>query len=101
MAQTKKEMQALLASAGANPLKRYGQHFLIDGNLLRKLVAAAGITRRDVVLEVGPGTGTLTGELLAAAGHVVAVEIDRGLAGLCQAQFGDSPRFTLIHGDVL
>lgn len=101
MAQTKKEIQTLLAAAGINPLKRYGQHFLIDGNLLRKLVAAAGVTRSDVVLEVGPGTGTLTEELLACAGHVVAVEIDKGLAGICRSRFGHSPRFTLLHRDVL
>ena len=101
MAQTKTAIRALLTAAGINPLKRYGQHFLIDGNLLRKLVAAAGVTRADAVLEIGPGTGTLTEELLAVAGHVVAVEIDKGLAGICRARFGDSPRFTLIHRDVL
>ncbi len=101
MAQTKREIEALLTAAGMKPLKRYGQHFLIDGNLLRMLVAAAGVTRADAVLEVGPGTGTLTEELLAVAGHVVAVEIDKGLAGACRARFGESPRFTLIQGDVL
>lgn len=101
MAQTKREIQGLLTAAGINPLKRYGQHFLIDGNLLRKLVTAAGVTGRDVVLEVGPGTGTLTDELLAVAGHVVAVEIDKGLAGLCRARYAESPRFTLLHRDVL
>ena len=101
MAQTKREIEALLAASGMRPLKRYGQHFLIDGNLLRKLVAAAGVTRADAVLEVGCGTGTLTEELLATAGHVVGVEIDKGLAGACRTRFGESPRFTLIHRDVL
>lgn len=101
MAQTKKEIEALLTAAGMKPLKRFGQHFLIDGNLLRKLVAAAAVTRADAVLEVGPGTGTLTEELLATAGHVVAVEIDRGLAGACQARYGGAANFTLIHRDVL
>ena len=101
MAQTKKDIQALLNAAGINPLKRYGQHFLIDGNLLRKLVATAGVTRSDAVLEVGPGTGTLTEELLAHAGHVVAVEIDKGLAAICRERFGKSPRFTLLLRDVL
>ncbi|MEP0844441.1 MAG: ribosomal RNA small subunit methyltransferase A, partial [Phycisphaerae bacterium] len=81
--------------------KRFGQCFLIDGNLLRKLVAAAGVTAHDVVLEVGPGTGTLTEELLAVAGHVLAVEIDNGLAGVCRERFGSSPKFTLLHADVL
>ena len=101
MAQTKREIEAVLAGAGMRPLKRYGQHFLIDGNLLRKLVAAAGVTRADAVLEVGCGTGTLTEELLAVAGHVVGVEIDKGLAGVCRGRFGESTRFTLLHRDVL
>lgn len=101
MAQTKRDIQAVLAAAGMHPLKRFGQHFLIDGNLLRKLVHAAGVTDRDVVLEVGPGTGTLTEELLAVAGHVLAVEIDNGLARICRERFGESPGFTLLHRDVL
>jgi 16S rRNA (adenine1518-N6/adenine1519-N6)-dimethyltransferase len=101
MAQTKKDIQALLAAAGINPLKRFGQHFLIDGNLLRKLVAASGVTARDAVLEVGPGTGTLTEELLEVAGALIAVEIDKGMAGICRGTFGESPRFTLLHRDVL
>ncbi len=101
MAQTRRQIEALLNQAGIRPLKRFGQNFLIDGNLIRKLVQAAEIRPDDVVLEVGPGTGTLTEELLAAAGHVVAVEIDKGLAGLCRDRFGDNERFTLLHTDVL
>ena len=56
MAQTKTQIQALLAEVGISPLKRFGQNFLIDGNLLRRLVADAEIRPDDVVLEVGPGT---------------------------------------------
>jgi 16S rRNA (adenine1518-N6/adenine1519-N6)-dimethyltransferase len=101
MTQTKREVQTLLESAGVRPLKRFGQHFLIDGNLMRKLLAAAGVQPTDVVLEVGPGTGSLTEELLAQAGHVVAVEIDRTLQTICWDRLGDRPNFTLIAGDVL
>lgn len=101
MAQTRRQIEALLNEAGIRPLKRFGQNFLIDGNLIRKLVQAADIRGNDVVLEVGPGTGTLTEELLAVAGHVVAVEIDKGLAGVCRDRFGDNARFTLLHTDVL
>ena len=82
-------------------MRQHGQHFLIDGNLLRKLVEAAGIARRDVVLEVGPGTGVLTDYLVERAGHVVAVEIDRGLHEICQNRFAAAGNMTLIHGDVL
>jgi len=101
MAQTKREIQTLFANAGVRPLKRFGQHFLIDGNLMRKLVAAARLRSDDVVLEVGPGTGSLTEELLRVCGHVVAVEIDRTLQTLCWARMGSIPHFTLIAGDVL
>ena len=101
MAQTKREIQALLVDAGVRPRKRFGQHFLIDGNLMRKLVAAADLQPDDVVLEVGPGTGSLTEELLGVCGHVVAVEIDRTLQTICWDRMGEIPHFTLIAGDVL
>lgn len=101
MAQTRRQIEAWLNRAGIRPLKRFGQNFLIDGNLIRKLVQAAEVRSDDVVLEVGPGTGTLTEDLLAVAGHVVAVEIDKGLAGICRERFGEDERFTLLHTDVL
>lgn len=101
MTQTKHEIRSILTAAGVRPLKRFGQHFLIDGNLMRKLVAAAELRPDDVVLEVGPGTGALTEELVRQAGHVVAVEIDRTLQSVCRDRLGDRPNFTLIAGDVL
>ncbi len=101
MAQTRRDIQATLEAAGISPLKRFGQNFLIDANLMRKLVAAAEIQPTDVVLEVGPGTGGLTDFLVEAAGHVVAVEIDRGLQAICGGRFSGRANFTLIAGDVL
>jgi 16S rRNA (adenine1518-N6/adenine1519-N6)-dimethyltransferase len=99
--QTRREIEAILNGVGIRPLKRFGQNFLIDGNLIRKLVHAAEIRPDDTVLEVGPGTGSLTEELLAAAGHVVAVEIDKGLAGVLSGRFAGVGNFTLLHTDVL
>lgn len=101
MVQTRREIEAVLNGAGIRPLKRFGQNFLIDGNLIRKIVQAGEIRPDDVVLEVGPGTGSMTEELLAAAGHVVAVEIDNGLAAVCRDRFAGNERFTLLHIDVL
>jgi 16S rRNA (adenine1518-N6/adenine1519-N6)-dimethyltransferase len=101
MVQTQREIKSLLAEVGLHPQKRFGQNFLVDGNLLRKIVQAADVQPTDVVLEVGPGTGSLTEELLSRAGHVVAVEIDRGLQALCFQRFADQPHFTLIGQDVL
>lgn len=101
MAQTKHEIQSLLAEAGAGPRHRFGQNFMIDHNLLRRVAEAGEVEEGDVVIEVGPGTGTLTEELLARGAHVLAVEIDRDLAALLRRRLGSQDRFTLIEGDAL
>jgi 16S rRNA (adenine1518-N6/adenine1519-N6)-dimethyltransferase len=101
MAQSKQQIQSHLAAAGSRPRHRFGQNFMIDQNLVRLIADAASITRDDLVIEVGPGTGTLTEELLARAGRVVAVEIDRDLAGELRSHFNDQDSFTLIEGDAL
>jgi 16S rRNA (adenine1518-N6/adenine1519-N6)-dimethyltransferase len=101
MAQTKQQIQALLADAGSSPRHRFGQNFMIDGNLVRLVADAGQIAAGDVVIEVGPGTGTLTEELLSRGADVVAVEIDRDLAAMLRARHAQTPRFTLIEGDAL
>ena len=99
--QTLSEIRALLADAGLSPQQRLGQHFLIDLNLLRKVAAAAELNPADTVLEIGPGTGSLTELLLEAGVRVVAVEIDRGLQAILRKRLGGHPRFTLVQGDAL
>ncbi|MBK8914549.1 MAG: ribosomal RNA small subunit methyltransferase A [Phycisphaerales bacterium] len=99
--QTLSQVRAMLDEAGLAPRHRYGQNFLIDLNLMRKLPALAGVQAGDVVLEVGPGTGSLTELLLEAGARVVAVEIDFGLANLLQQRLGAHPGFTLVTGDAL
>lgn len=99
--QTQSEIRALLAAAGLAPRHRYGQNFLVDLNLMRKLVSAASLRPADVVLEVGCGTGSLTEMLLAADVRVVGVEIDRGFQAILRERLGKQPRFTLIAGDAL
>jgi 16S rRNA (adenine1518-N6/adenine1519-N6)-dimethyltransferase len=101
MAQTKQQIQSHLAAAGSQPRHRFGQNFMIDQNLVRLIADAASITRDDLVIEVGPGTGTLTEELLTRAGRVVAVEIDRDLAAHLRLHFADRDHFSLIEGDAL
>src|SRR2546423_7431989 len=102
MAQTKHQIEALLAEAGSDgPRHRFGQNFMIDQNLVR-LVAEAGQVRREgLVVEVGPGTGTLTEELLDRSDEVAVVEIDRDLSAMLRKRFGDRPNFNLIEGDAL
>jgi 16S rRNA (adenine1518-N6/adenine1519-N6)-dimethyltransferase len=101
VAQSKREIQALLADANSQPRHRFGQNFMIDQNLVRLVAEAGEIAPGDLLIEVGPGTGTLTQELLARAGAVVTVEIDRDLASLLRQQFADDPKFELIEGDAL
>jgi len=96
-----KVIQDLLANAGLSPRHALGQNFLIDRNILDIIVGAASLTREDHVLEVGPGLGTLTQELLLHAGKVTAVEMDSGLCDILCERWGDEPRFTLRHGDAL
>lgn len=99
--QTQTTIRELLESAGLRPTKRFGQHFLVDGNLMRKLVASAELRADDVVLEVGCGTASLTQELAPHVGRVITVEVDRGLAGVATNQLADLPNVTLLHCDAL
>jgi 16S rRNA (adenine1518-N6/adenine1519-N6)-dimethyltransferase len=101
MAQTKHQIQSLLSEAGSQPRHRFGQNFMIDGNLVRIVAEAGQIEAGDLVIEVGPGTGTLTEELLATNAQVVSVEIDSALAELLKARFVSKEKFRLIQGDAL
>jgi 16S rRNA (adenine1518-N6/adenine1519-N6)-dimethyltransferase len=91
----------MLEERGLAPRKAFGQNFLVDHNLITRLVDASGVGDGDCVLEVGPGTGVLTEALLARGCRVVAAEIDRGLSGLLRERLGGSERFTLVEGDCL
>ena len=99
--QTKREIAALLKAAGVRPNRRRGQSFLIDGNLMRQVAAAAELTGDEVVIEVGTGTGSLTRLLAAEAAAVVTVEIDSGLARVAAQVLRNVPNVTLLHADVL
>jgi 16S rRNA (adenine1518-N6/adenine1519-N6)-dimethyltransferase len=101
------ELRELAASLGIAPTKRLGQNFVHDPNTVRRIVAAAGLGGDDVVVEVGPGLGSLTLGLLPAARHVYAVEIDSALAAALPGTVGAhaSPdlaaRLTVRHADAL
>lgn len=97
--QTLSEIKQLLEERGLAPRKSLGQNFLCDHNLIRRLVDESGVRAGSLVLEVGPGTGTLTEELLERGCAVVACEMDRGLAALLRDRLGE--RITLIEGDCL
>jgi len=99
--QTKHQILGLLSSAGVSPNKRLGQHFLIDLNLMRLLVDSANISKNDIVLEVGCGTGSMTGALAEKAGQVIAVEFDSNLYKIAQKQLSSTENLQLINADIL
>ncbi|MCM1497057.1 MAG: 16S rRNA (adenine(1518)-N(6)/adenine(1519)-N(6))-dimethyltransferase RsmA [Clostridium sp.] len=81
--------------------KKFGQNFLIDEHVLHKIIAASGVTKEDVVLEIGPGFGTMTQYLAEAAREVIAVEIDKALIPILQETLQDYDNITLMNEDIL
>ncbi len=81
--------------------KKFGQNFLIDAHVLDKIIRAAGVTKEDMVLEIGPGIGTMTQCLAEAARHVVAVEIDHNLIPILQETLHGYGNVTVINDDIL
>ena len=95
------EVRALLTAHGLAPSKSFGQNFVVDPNTVRKVVRDAGVAEGDVVVEVGPGLGSLTLALREAGAHVVAVEIDAGLVRALTDVVGDDPDVRIVHADAL
>ncbi len=81
--------------------KKFGQNFLIDSNILDKIVQSAGVTKEDCVLEIGPGIGTMTQYLAEAAREVVAVEIDKNLIPILKDTLSEYDNVTVINEDIL
>ena len=96
-----KVIRDVLDKFNFNFSKGLGQNFLIDGNVVRTIRDSASITKDDYVLEIGPGFGTLTEELLLHAKKVVAVEIDRRLVDVLEYTLKDFDNFELINEDIL
>ena len=81
--------------------KKFGQNFLIDSHVLDKIVSAAGITKDDFVLEIGPGIGTMTQYLAASARKVFAVEIDKALIPILEDTLKEFDNVQVINQDIL
>jgi 16S rRNA (adenine1518-N6/adenine1519-N6)-dimethyltransferase len=96
-----KVLKELLERHGFRFSKSLGQNFLIDENILHKIIQGAGITEKDMVLEIGPGVGTMTRALAQKAAAVAAVEIDSALLPILQETLGDFANARVIHGDIL
>jgi 16S rRNA (adenine1518-N6/adenine1519-N6)-dimethyltransferase len=81
--------------------KRLGQNFLHDLGVLSKIIEAGELSEKDTVVEIGPGRGFLTDELVKKAGHIIAVELDEDLLPGLKAGYLTHKNFTLVHGDAL
>ena len=90
-----------MGDLGIRPNKGLGQHFLFERGVVERMVRLAGVSSSDTVLEIGPGLGILTSELLRMAQRVIAVELDRTLSAHLADAFGDLPNFTLVEGNAL
>ncbi len=95
------ETKRILDKYGIRAKKKYGQNFLINGSVVRGIVEAAGVTKEDCVLEIGPGIGTMTQELSLAAGQVVAVEIDTTLEPVLAETLDACTNVTILWQDIL
>lgn len=95
------EVKAILARHGLHPKRRLGQNFLIDRNILDKIVGSAELTSESNVLEIGPGLGTVTREAADRAGRVVAVEMDRDMCAVLRETVGDRDNVEVVEADFL
>lgn len=97
----RRDWLALLQRLGVRPSKGLGQNFLFERGIVQRIVKASGVGPDDLVVEVGPGLGILTEELLRRAGHVASIELDRNLAAHLAQHFQSVPSFELVQGDAL
>lgn len=81
--------------------KSLGQNFLIDDSVLEDIVNGADVGTEDLVIEIGPGVGTLTAQILKRAKRVVSIELDSDLIPILQAELGENQNFQLVHKDAL
>jgi 16S rRNA (adenine1518-N6/adenine1519-N6)-dimethyltransferase len=95
------DVRRLLREFDIQPRKSLGQNFLVDRRALERIVEAAELGPEDIVLEIGPGLGTLTRLLAAEAGRVVAIELDRRLVEILKQTLANLPTVEIIHGDIL
>lgn len=92
-------LKEVLSRHGFSFSKALGQNFLIDGNIIEMIIQGSGVEEGDLVIEIGPGAGTLTNELAEVASKVIAIELDRNLIPILAETTGD--RVEVIHQDAL
>ncbi|WP_372996984.1 16S rRNA (adenine(1518)-N(6)/adenine(1519)-N(6))-dimethyltransferase RsmA [Lutispora sp.] len=101
MNQLELKTRSILKKYNLHPNKKLGQNFLIDGQVLDSIAAAAELQKDDLVIEIGPGLGVLTAELCARAGEVIAVELDRRFINILESTLNEYNNYRVIHEDIL
>lgn len=95
------ENRMIMRKYNIRPQKKYGQNFLIDENVLDKIIYNADIQIGDLVIEIGPGLGNLTKRLCERAGHVVAVEIDENMVKILEKEYEYIKNLTVLNEDIM
>lgn len=95
------QIKEQLRKYNIRPNKTMGQNFLINKNTLERIIKAADLNKDDIVLEVGPGLGILTKELIKQSKKVIAIEKDEQMINVLKQELGDCENLKIIHGDVL
>ncbi|MBI5765985.1 16S rRNA (adenine(1518)-N(6)/adenine(1519)-N(6))-dimethyltransferase, partial [Candidatus Falkowbacteria bacterium] len=95
------EIKSICAQYGIVPAKSRGQNFLIDQNIVDKIISAADLKKTDTILEVGPGLAVLTNELAQKAKKVYALELDKRIVEFLRAEFAQKENLEIIEGDIL
>ena len=98
---SRKAIKALLNQYLVYPSKRLGQNFLVDKSVLKKIIKTANLTKKDIILEIGPGIGTLTRELAHKAKRVIAVEKDPKMTAILKETLKEFKNIEIIQGDIL
>ncbi len=101
MGNTYEETKYILKKYNIHANKNLGQNFLINENIINKIVESANITKEDLIIEIGPGLGTLTAKLLEKAGKLIAIELDKKMLSILTNRFNLYNNFELINNDIL
>ncbi len=96
-----KEIQLILKQLEIIPNKKLGQNFLTDTNIVKKIIKCSDVSQNDVILEIGPGLGTLTEELADLSKKIYGIEIDNRLCSYLKEKLSIYDNIEIIHGDVL
>ena len=97
----REETNFLLKKYGLKANKKLGQNFLINENIIKEIIEKADVQKEDTIIEIGPGLGSLTSELLEKANKVIAIELDPNMVNILKERFSLYNNFELIEADVL